>query len=201
MNPPLSEHMWTTIRISMSARMSGASDTLRPPLCHLTPHSPIVLQPSWLCLTICKRLIHFVFLNKYNLKFGQIYCAIWMHTFSNFKKSTICNLDKYSLQFGHFQNWTDTFYPCGTRHHIPELSSGNIQTLLGHVLLIPNKTPISTYYLVISILHFLLSCHSILHLVRLIFTTFVSPKLSQAEIFREIYFVKLFTENSSGLTA
>ena len=104
MNPPLSEHMWTTIRISMSARMSGASDTLRPPLCHLTPHSPIVLQPSWLCLTICKRLIHFVFLNKYNLKFGQIYCAIRMHTFSNFKKvqsaiwtNTVCSLDIFKI--------------------------------------------------------------------------------------------------------
>ena len=121
----------------MSARMSGAGDTLRSPLLHLTPTFPDCPPAAYthtplLCLTICNGQIHFSIwintfynktnLDKYNKQFGQIHPAIWT--------KQICNLGVYFFVI-------QTFYPCATRHHIPELSSGNIQTLPGHVLLIP----------------------------------------------------------------
>ena len=78
-----------------------------------------------------------------------------------------CKLHKYILQLEqiHFLLLTNTFYSCATRHHIPWLSSGNIQTLPGHVLLTLQQPLPPTYYLVI----FILLLRS--YLFRLIFAT------------------------------
>ena len=118
----------------MSARMSGAADTLRPPFAPLDTNIPQLSSSSIHTHTLVvsynlQRTNTFFNLDKYILQFGQIQKAFWTNT--------SCNLDKTILQFGYVHFVIRTFYPCATRHHILELSSGNIQTLPGHVLLIP----------------------------------------------------------------
>ena len=104
-----------------------------------------------------------------------------------------CKLHKYILQLEqiHFLLLTNTFFPCATRHHIPWLSSGNIQTLPGHVLLTLKQSPPPTYYLVI----FILLLRS--YLFRLIFATLhcqpLYPKFfPRLGFFGANHFVKMF---------
>ena len=104
-----------------------------------------------------------------------------------------CKLHKYILQLEqiHFLLLTNTFFPCATRHHIPWLSSGNIQTLPGHVLLTLQQPLPPTYYLVI----FILLLRS--YLFRLIFATLdcqpLYPKFfPRLGFFGANHFVKMF---------
>ena len=102
-------------RMYMSARMSGAGDTLRSPLRHPTPHSPVVLKQhtdtSWSYLTVCNQ-------KQYCLQFGEMQFAMLTNTFSELKKYNH-QLDKYVFQFGQILKiiWTNTFYPL--RHPTP----------------------------------------------------------------------------------